>query len=101
MKKDNWALGLGIASIAISVTTLWLCKMDIKPYSSDGASLSIAVLTLVVTIYMAIQIYNAFILKKEIKNQSEKILRKIRIMFYTTACTSHSFSGSKRAEKDS
>lgn len=34
MKKDNLALGLGIASIAISVTTLWLCKMDIKPYSS-------------------------------------------------------------------
>lgn len=46
--------------------------MDIKPYSSDGASLSIAVLTLVVTIYMAIQIYNAFILKKEIKKSIRK-----------------------------
>ncbi len=72
MKKDNWALGLGIASIVISVTTLWLCKMDIKPYSSDGASLSIAVLTLVVTIYMAIQIYNAFILKREVKKSIRK-----------------------------
>lgn len=72
MKKENWALGLGIVSIVISVTTLSLCKMDIKPYSSDGASLSIAVLTLVVTVYMAIQIYNAFILKGEIKESIRK-----------------------------
>lgn len=72
MKKENWALGLSIASVLVSVTTLYLCKMDIKPYSSDGASLSIAVLTLVVTIYMAIQIYNAFILGKQIKKSMRK-----------------------------
>ena len=72
MKKENWALGLGIASMVLSVITLWLCKVDMKPYSSDGASLSIAMLTLVVTIYMAIQIYNAFILKKEIKKSIKK-----------------------------
>lgn len=72
MKKESWALGLSIASVLVSVTTLYLCKMDIKPYSSDGASLSIAVLTLVVTIYMAIQIYNAFILGKQIKESMRK-----------------------------
>ena len=72
MKKENWALGLSITSVLVSVTTLYLCKMDIKPYSSDGASLSIAVLTLVVTIYMAIQIYNAFILGKQIKKSMRK-----------------------------
>lgn len=72
MKKENWTFGLSIASIVISVTTLWLCKMDIKPYDTDGASLSIAVLTLVVTIYMANQIYNAFVLKREIKKSTQK-----------------------------
>ena len=40
MKKENWTFGLSIASIVISVTTLWLCKMDIKPYDTYGASLS-------------------------------------------------------------
>lgn len=77
MKKENWALGLGIASIVISVISilLWLCKYE--PITWTLLDTIMTMLSLIVAIISVLFAFNMFGLRKELKNEIEEKLKEI------------------------
>lgn len=77
MKKDNWALGLSIASIVISVISilLWLCKYE--PITWTLLDTIMTMLSLIVAIISVLFAFNMFGLRKELKNEIDEKLKEI------------------------
>lgn len=77
MKKENWALGLGIASIVISVISilLWLCKYE--PITWTLLDTIMTMLSLIVAIISVLFAFNMFGLRKELKNEIDEKLKEI------------------------
>ena len=78
MKKDNWALGLGIASIVTSFISimLWLCKYE--PITWTLLDTIMTMLSLIVAIISVLFAFNMFGLRKELKNEiDEKFSNRI------------------------
>lgn len=73
MKKDNWALGLGIASF-ISIM-LWLCKYE--PITWTLLDTIMTMLSLIVAIISVLFAFNMFGLRKELKNEIDEKLKEI------------------------
>lgn len=76
MKKENWALGLSIVAIAISIATACFCIFRIQPFTYDGMTLTVSVLVTVVTIYMFIHIIDELFLEKRIRKSLKKDMDK-------------------------
>lgn len=77
MKKDNWALGLGIASIVTSFISimLWLCKYE--PITWTLLDTIMTMLSLIVAIISVLFAFNMFGLRKELKNEIDEKLKEI------------------------
>lgn len=77
MKKENWTLGLSIASIVISFITimLWLCKYEPITWSLLDSIMTI--LSLIVAIISVLFAFNMFGLRKDLKNEIEKSIQEI------------------------
>lgn len=77
MKKDNWALGLGIASIVTSFISimLWLCKYE--PITWTLLDTIMIMLSLIVAIISVLFAFNMFGLRKELKNEIDEKLKEI------------------------
>ena len=77
MKKDNWALGLGIASIVTSFISimLWLCKHE--PITWTLLDTIMTMLSLIVAIISVLFAFNMFGLRKELKNEIDEKLKEI------------------------
>ncbi|WP_321437301.1 hypothetical protein [uncultured Bacteroides sp.] len=72
MKKEKWALGLSIVAIILSIIALSISFIRCESITVDFISLLISVATLAITVYVGIQIYQSFTLKKDIdKMQTE------------------------------
>lgn len=76
MKKENWALGLSIVAIAVSIATVCFCAFRIQPFTYDGMTLTVSVLVTVVTIYMFIHIIDELFLEKRIRRSLKKDMDK-------------------------
>lgn len=77
MKKENWAFGLGIVSIVISVISimLWLCKYE--PITWTLLDTIMTMLSLIVAIISVLFAFNMFGLRKELKNEIDEKLMEI------------------------
>lgn len=77
MKKDNWALGLGIASIVTSFISImpWLCKYE--PITWTLLDTIMTMLSLIVAIISVLFAFNMFGLRKELKNEIDEKLKEI------------------------
>ena len=77
MKKDNWALGLGIASIVTSFISimLWLCKYE--PITWTLLDTIMTMLSLIVAIISVLFAFNMFGRRKELKNEIDEKLKEI------------------------
>lgn len=77
MKKDNWVLGLGIASIVTSFISimLWLCKYE--PITWTLLDTIMTMLSLIVAIISVLFAFNMFGLRKELKNEIDEKLKEI------------------------
>ena len=76
MKKENWALGLSIVAITISIVTACFCIFRIQPFTYDSMTLTVSVLVTVVTIYMFIHIIDELFLEKRIRKSLKKDMDK-------------------------
>lgn len=71
MKKESWALVLSGVAVAISIAC---CFIKIEPVSYDYMGILVGVLSLLVTILIGWQIYNAIYIKESLKKKKFLIL---------------------------
>lgn len=76
MKKENWALGLSIISIILSVASVCFCLLRVKPFTYESMTLTVSILVAAVTIYMFIHIINELFLEKKIRHSVRKDIDK-------------------------
>lgn len=76
MKKENWAFGLSIVSLILSIASVCFCLLRVNPFTYESMTLTVSILVAAVTIYMFIHIINELFLERKIRRSIRKDIDK-------------------------
>lgn len=77
MKKESWALGLSILAIVISIIAISVACPHKAELGFDYQGVIVAILSLLVTVLLGWQIYNAIFIKESLKKEVTQSLKEM------------------------
>jgi hypothetical protein len=78
MKKENWILGLSISAILVSVTSLCVICIRNNELNMDWYGVLIGILSLLVTLLLGWQIYNAVTMESRLSKMTESVKKEFK-----------------------